>query len=213
MYDTKIFWQWFEAHNEALVMLNDQSDEDKQQLLDEMQTQLEEYCPGLTYIMSEATSNGRKITFSAEGDSNLFRYVVELTESAPDLDWWEFVSFKQPAGAGLRVRFDQYLFDTSKMHFMQLECEEEPDFMGLLIGLDLKQVADGKTVPSIDDEDLQVGIYSTIEEMIGEFDCATLLGYLDVCPLPEEPFKAGFRPLDDLPEFVEWFKKQRDRED
>ena len=98
------------------------------------------------------------------------------------------------------------------MYFMQLECEEEPDFMGLRIALDPKQTVNGKNIPSIDDEDLQVGIYVTIEDMIGEFDCATLLGYLEACPLPEEPFKAGFQPLDDLPKFVEWFKKQRDKE-
>ena len=213
MYDTKIFWQWFESRNEKLTMLNDLTEEERRNLLDELQQRLEDYCPGMIYIMGDATPSGRKLTFSAEGDSDLFRYVVELTDNAPDLDWWEFVAFKQPNGAGLKVRFDRYLFDTGKMHFMQLECEEEPDFIGLRVGVDLKQVADGKAVPAIDDEDLYVGVYSTIEEMIGEFDCATLLGYMDVCELPAEPFKAGFRPMDDLPDFVEWFKKQRDRED
>lgn len=213
MYDTSIFWQWFESQNERLTMLNDLTDNERHNLLNELQQRLEEYCPGMTYIMGDATPNGRKLTFSAEGDSDLFRYVVELIDNAPDLDWWEFVAFKQPNGASLKVRFDKYLFDTSKMLFMQLECEEEPDFIGLRIGVDLKQVADGKTVPAIDNEDLYVGVYSTIEEMIGEFDCATLLGYMDVCELPSEPFKAGFRPMDDLPDFVEWFKKQRDKED
>ena len=28
---------------------------------------------------------------------------------------------------------------------------------------------------------------------------------------PKEPFKEGFRPLDDLPEFVEWFKASREK--
>ena len=212
MYDTKIFWQWFEAHNEALTMLNDLQEKEQKQFLDELQQQLEQYCPGLTYTMGEATSNGRKLTFTAEGDSDLFRYVIALTDEAPDLDWWDFVAFKQPGGSHLRVRFDQFLFDTSKMHFMQLECEDEPDFIGLRVALDLKQVAGGKFVPPADDEDLQVGVYVTIEDMIGEFDCATLLGYLEICQVPDEPFKSGFQPLDDLPEFVEWFKKQRDKD-
>ena len=95
---------------------------------------------------------------------------------------------------------------------MQLECEEEPDFIGLRVAVDLKEVCGGKNIPTIDDEDLQVGVYVTIESMIGEYDCATLMGYLEVVPLPEEPFKSGFRPMDDLPEFVDWFKKQRDKE-
>ena len=29
--------------------------------------------------------------------------------------------------------------------------------------------------------------------------------------MPKEPFKEGFRPLDDLPEFVDWFKRSREK--
>ncbi|MBQ9546257.1 MAG: hypothetical protein IJU90_03125 [Bacteroidales bacterium] len=212
MHDYKKFWQWFEAHNERLTMLADLGDEERKQLLDELQQQLDQYCEGLSFVMGESTTSGRKLTFTAEGDTDLFRFLLDLTDNAPDLDWWEFVPFKQPNGAGLRVRFDRYTFNTSKMHFMQLECEEEPDFIGLRVAVDLKEVCGGKNIPTIDDEDLQVGVYVTIESMIGEYDCATLMGYLEVVPLPEEPFKSGFRPMDDLPEFVDWFKKQRDKE-
>lgn len=193
-------------------MLGDLTDAERKALLAMLQKQLDDYCEGLSFVMGEPTPSGRTLTFTAEGDNDLFRYVVALTDSAPDLDWWDFVAFKQAAGTSLRVRFDRFLFDTTKMHFMQLECEDEPDFIGLRVAVDMKHVAvDGKPV-SIDDEDLQVGVYVTIEAMIGEFDCATLMGYLEVVPLPEEPFKAGFRPMDDLPDFVQWFKKQRDKE-
>lgn len=212
MHDTEKFWQWFSANNERLTMLGDLTDAERKALLAMLQKQLDDYCEGLSFVMGEPTPSGRTLTFTAEGDNDLFRYVVALTDSAPDLDWWDFVAFKQAAGTSLRVRFDRFLFDTTKMHFMQLECEDEPDFIGLRVAVDMKHVAvDGKPV-SIDDEDLQVGVYVTIEAMIGEFDCATLMGYLDVVPLPEEPFKAGFRPMDDLPDFVQWFKKQRDKE-
>ena len=212
MHDYNEFWKWFTDHNESLTMLNDLDDAEGQRLLDEVQQQLDHYCEGLTYEMSEPGPSGRTFTISAEGDTDLFRYVVELVDNAPDLDWWEFVPFKQANGTGLRARFDRYTFDTSKMHFMQLECEEEPDFIGLRVAVDLKAICGGKNVPTPDDEDLQVGVYVTIEAMIGEYDCATLMGYLEVVPLPDEPFKAGFRPMDDLLEFVEWFKKQRDKE-
>ena len=212
MHDYKKFWQWFEANNERLTMLSDLDEDARTQLLDEMQHQLDLYCEGLSFVMGESTPSGRRLTFTAEGDTDLFRFLLDLTDNAPDLDWWEFVPFKQANGTGLRVRFDRYTFDTSKMHFMQLECEEEPDFIGLRVAVDLKALCGGKNVPTPDDEDLQVGVYVTIEAMIGEYDCATLMGYLEVVPLPNEPFKAGFRPMDDLPEFVEWFKKQRDKE-
>ena len=201
MHDYEKFWQWFANNNEQLTMLGELDEKGQQQLLDEMQRHLEEYCEGLSFEMGEPTPSGRTLTFSAEGDMDLFRYVVELTENAPDLDWWEFVAFKQPKGKDLKVTFDKYHFETKKMYFMQLESEEEPDILGVRVAL---------PNPVKDDDDQLVGVYVTLEAMIGEFDCSTLVGYLDTCPIPDNPAKEGFRPMDDFPDFVEWFKRKRD---
>lgn len=202
MHDVNLFWNWFSDNNERLTMLGDLDEKEQQSLLEELQGQLDAYCEGLTYEMGEPTPSGRTLTFSAEGDMDLFRYVVELVDNAPDLDWWEFVAFKQPKGTDLKVTFDKYRFETKQMYFMQLESEEEPDILGIRVAL---------PNPVADDDDQLVGVYVTLEAMIGEFDCSTLIGYLDTCAIPSEPFKAGFRPLDDFPEFVEWFKKQREK--
>ena len=196
-----MFWQWFTDHNEQLVMLNDHDDKERGELLNALQQQLTKYCDGLAFDMGEPTANGRMLTFTAEGDTDLFRYVVELVDNAPDLDWWQFMAFKQPMGTELKVRFDKYVFDTRKMYFQQLECEEEPEMLGLRIAVEGSKP---------EDEDFQVGVYVTLEALIGEFDCATLVGYMETVPVPDEPFKAGFQPLDDLPKFVEWFKRKRD---
>ena len=201
MEKTEKFWQWFTDHNEQLTAIGDLDDKERTQLENALQYQLTKYCEGLSCEMGEATANGRTLTFSAEGDTDLFRYVVELVDAAPDLDWWEFVAFKQPMGTELKVHFDKYTFDTRKMYFQQLECEEEPEMLGLRIAVDGSKP---------DDEDFQVGVYVTLEALIGEFDCATLIGYMETVPVPEEPFKSGFQPLDDLPKFVEWFKAKRD---
>ena len=198
---TEKFWQWFQDHNEQLISLGDLDEKGRRELEAELQNKLTEYCDGLTCDMGEATADGRTLTFTAEGDTDLFRYVVELVDAAPDLDWWQFVAFKQPLGTDLRVRFDKMLFETKKMYFQQLECEEEPEMLGLRIA-----VADGQR----QDEDFQVGVYVTLEALLGEFDCATVIGYMDTVPVPEEPFKSGFQPLDDLPQFVDWFKRKRD---
>lgn len=201
MEKTEIFWQWFQDHNEQLTGIGDLDGKERQQLENDLQSQLAKYCDGLGYEIGEATANGRTFTITAEGDTDLFRYVVELVDAAPDLDWWEFVAFKQPMGTELKVRFDRYLFDTRKMYFQQLECEEEPEMLGLRIAVEGSKP---------DDEDFQVGVYVTLEALMGEFDCATLIGYMETVPVPEEPFKSGFQKLDDLPKFVEWFKAKRD---
>lgn len=196
------FWQWFMDHNEQLTAIGDLDEKGRSELENALQYQLTKYCDGLGYELGDATANGRTLTFTAEGDTDLFRYVVELVDAAPDLDWWEFVAFKQPMGTELKVRFDRYLFDTRKMYFQQLECEEEPEMLGLRIAVEGSKP---------DDEDFQVGVYVTLEALIGEFDCATLIGYMETVPVPAEPFKAGFQALDDLPKFVEWFKAKRDQ--
>lgn len=202
MYDYTKFWKWFSDNNEQLTMLSDLEEKQQQELLETLQKQLDEYCPGLTYEMGEPTPSGRTLTFSAEGDMDIFEYLVALTDNAPDIDWWEFVAFKQPKGTDLKVTFDKYRFETKKMYFMQLESEEEPDILGVRVAL---------PDPVKDDDDQLVGVYVTLEALIGEFDCSTLIGYLDTCPIPAEPFKEGFRPLDDFPEFIEWFKRKRDK--
>jgi len=201
-YDTTIFWKWFEDNNERLTMLSEYDEEAQNQLLDEMQDKLETYCPGLSFEMSEPTKDGRRVVFTAEGDTELFEPLLKLTDEAPDLDWWEFIPFKQPCGNECKVRFDKYLFDSKKMYFQHLECEEEPDILGLRVAFD---GADN------DDEDMLTGTYVTLEALIGEFDCATLVGYLEICPVPDNLKDVGFMPLADFPEFVEWFKQQRDK--
>lgn len=203
------FWQWFQDHNEQLIALGDLDEKERQELENALQYQLTKYCDGLAYDLGEPTANGRTLTFTAEGDTDLFRFVVELVDNAPDLDWWEFVAFKQPMGTELKVRFDQYLFDTRKMYFQQLECEEEPDMLGLRIAVNDGH-QDIETSRHEEEEDFQVGVYVTLEALLGEFDTATLIGYMETVPVPAEPFKAGFQPLDDLPKFVDWFKAKRD---
>lgn len=195
---TDIFWKWFEENNEQLTMLDDLEKGVAEKLLEDMQKALDAYCEGLTYEIGDQTNKGRTLTFSAEGDTDLFKYVTDLVEEAPDFDWWEFVAFKQPKGKGLKVTFDKYRFDTQKMYFMELENEESPDMVGLRVALE----------NPVEDDDQLVGVYVTVEALIGEFDCATLIGYLDVCPIPAEPFKEGFKSMDDLPEFIEWFKNR-----
>lgn len=199
--DTSIFWNWFQSNNERLTMLSDLSEKEQVVLLDEMQKQLDSYCEGLTYDISEPTPSGRTITFSAEGDMDLFEALVALTDEAPDLDWWDFIPFKQPNGKNVKVTFDKYHFASKDMFFQMLENEEEPDILGLRVAL---------PDPVDNDDDQLVGVYVTIEAMIGEFDCATLVGYLDTCAIPKDPKEAGFKPMDDLPEFIVWFKAQRD---
>ncbi|KWW29188.1 MAG: hypothetical protein AUK63_1573 [bacterium P3] len=196
------FWAWFQSHAESLTMIGDLDDRCRAGLLDELQRQLTAYCDGLTCEVSDPGPNGRTLTVSAEGDIELFRAVVALVEAAPDLDWWDIVAFRQPQGTALTVRFDRLRFATARMWFQQLECADRPDLIGLRVTLPADLPPDAAS------DDVEVGVYVTLEALIGEVDCATLLGYVETCPLPAEPLKSGFQPLDDLPALVAWWKEK-----
>ena len=55
-----VFWNWFVANSEQLTMLNDLDEAKRNSLLDEMQSQLDKYCEGLTFEISEQTANSPK---------------------------------------------------------------------------------------------------------------------------------------------------------
>ena len=43
------FWNWFVAHSEKLTMMNDLDPAERQLLFDQMQHQLDQYCPNLVF--------------------------------------------------------------------------------------------------------------------------------------------------------------------
>lgn len=187
------FWSWFQAHSENLTLLSELAPADRDALLSELQAQLTAYCDGLTCEVSPAGPEGRTLTVSAEGDIDLFRAVVALIEEAPELDWWQFVAFRQPQGTRLTVWFDRLCFDTTRMWFQRLECADRPDLLGLRVTLPPGLPADA------DPDDVEVGLYVTLEALMGEVACATLLGYVESCPCPPDFRREGFQPLDTLP--------------
>ena len=66
--------------------------------------------------------------------------------------------------------------------------------VGTSIALDAKET---------EDEDLLVAVYSLIEEMIGEYECATLLSYFELTTISDNMQEKGFKPLTELPEFID----------
>jgi len=198
---TDAFWKWFSENNDSLVMLDDLSEEAKENLLNDFDVNLKKYSQGLSFEIGEQTTNGRTIVFSAEGDTEYFEDVINLVDSVPVLDWWDFVPFKQPQGAEIKVHYERFFFNTKDMFFLPLESEDNPEIIGLRVAI--------KNFDE-ENEDLLVGVYVTLEAQIGEFDCSTIMGYLELCPISENMEEEGFTPLVKFPEFVEWFKNEHD---
>lgn len=191
------FWNWFSSKSEFLMDIDNLEENESEILMNEFSEVLESYSEGMGFEIGPLTSQGREIVFSAEGDQDYFDDVIELCTNTPILDFWDIIAFKQPKGPKVKINFEGYSLNSKDVWFMPLENEDDLDYdlMGLRIALKGHKQ---------DDEDQLIAVYSLIEEMIGEYDCATLIGYFDITELPQEPEKEGYIPLLQLQEYVDW---------
>lgn len=192
------FWKWFQKKSEFLMDIDNMDPIKAEDLMNEFEQVLASYSEGMSFEMSELDANGRTIIFSAEGDEDFFDDVIQLCENAPVLDFWEIVAFKQPQGSIVKIKFENYVFNSKDLWFIPMENEE--DDIEEKIGLEIAIKGWNE-----EDEDQLIAVYSLIEAMIGEYDCTTLLGYFELCEMPESPELDGFIPLTELPEYIDWY--------
>lgn len=191
------FWNWFQTKSEFLMDIDNLDPIESEELLKEFEKVLASYSEGISFEMTDLSKDGRKIIFSAEGDQDYFDDVIELCTNASILDFWDIIAFKQPQGPNVKIRFEGYSLNSKNLWFIPLENEDELEGM---IGLEIAI----KGFKEEEDEDQLIAVYSLIEAMIGEYDCSTLLGYFELCEMPEDPEKEGFIPLTELPEYIDW---------
>ena len=165
-------------------------------LLQRLDNDLKQYSEGIDFVLGDLSDKGRTLTFTCEGDTDYFDDVITLCEQSPVLDFWEIEAFRPAKGADVAITFEKYHLKSKNLWFIPLESEEESDKFGLRVALDEYEQ---------DNEDLLIAVYSLIEQMLGEYDTATTLGYLELCPLGDNMKEEGFSPLCDLPEYLEWF--------
>lgn len=188
------FWNRFKEKSDKLMDLDSLSPAEKDEVLDSIDSDLKQYSEGLSLEIGKLSTNGRKLTLTAEGDVDYFEDLINLYEQSPVLDFWDIVAFKQGKGANVNISFENYHLSSKKMWFMPMENQEDEQMLGLQIALDAKET---------EDEDLLVAVYSLIEEMIGEYECAILLSYFELTTISDNMQEKGFKPLTELPEFID----------
>ncbi len=188
------FWNRFKTKSDKLMDLDSLNVEEKDEILNSLDSDLKQYSEGLSFEISKLATNGRKLTLTAEGDVDYFEDLINLYEQSPILDFWDIVAFKQGKGANVSVSFGEYHLSSKKMWFMPMENSEDAEMLGLQVALDSTET---------ENEDLLVAVYSLIEEMIGEYECATLLSYFELTTISDNMEEQGFKPLTELPKFIE----------
>ena len=188
------FWKKFEGYKDLIMDIDSLDTAEGDKLLERLDGDLKEYSEGIDFILGDLTDKGRTLT--TEGDVDYFDDLIALCEEAPVLDFWDIIAFKPAKGSNVNITFEKHRISSKNLWFMPLESEEEKEKVGLRVAL--KEFVE-------DDEDLLIAVYSLIEQMLGEYDTAMLLGYLELCSLGDKPEEEGFHPMTDLPEYMEWF--------
>lgn len=190
------FWQWFtenESSFSEIVVGGEDSDRDV--LQGECISKLHEFNDGLFFeIGGRDDGNKKDFIITAEGNKDLFTKVEDLVGAAPQYDTWDIIALKPPLGADFQLTYEGVDMDPNNMWFLPLKNEDNPDEIGLRVG-----------IPDFDAEEEKqyiAGLYLILDALLGEKSNAQDIGYLEVDPLPEGYTAMGYIEMISLPEFI-----------
>jgi len=179
------FWEWFIAHQDALLNF----EADQEHLFDQVAAALQKVDPNLCFEFGPKESE-REFVISAGGIKDSFPSVIALKNTAPVLPGWRITAFR-PRHPPIRIiEFQGKHVDPGDVQFTLLDN-------GKIAGLYL-------FLPDFQEGDLalkQIG-YLLLDEALGEYDVETRLGLIQMLPI--EATKPGHRyPFAELPSFFD----------
>ncbi|MBE7171498.1 MAG: hypothetical protein INR73_12960 [Williamsia sp.] len=188
------FWIWFDDNKSVY---NHIDEENRDELMDDLVTRLHKIQGDLSAEISNEIKGVRDLTISAEGDENKFPIVQRIVHAAPKIKGWTVIAFRQPIDFDFTLAYDSIKFETAEMYFSPVVENDTLDLIIYARGI------------SKHDSDL-VNNYglTTMDGVLGEYDCVTKVRYFDFHDLDNEQDKSDLRPLRDLRAFVDSFHKQ-----
>jgi len=195
------FWNWFKINNTRFLVLNDPdlSYEAKEDLLDELLDQLQEYCDALYFELGGEHGQEQELIITADGDTEYFHKVEELIEGAPAIPNWTFTAFMQPGELDYTSNFEDVELRPLEIYFLPLDNKNNPKSIGLRVCLpNYEQVKESNW--------LKAAVYKVLDHVLGEKVFALDIDYIEIKALPDKPEERGMMELADLPRFIKWKK-------
>lgn len=222
----KDFWDWFEAH-EAGLRIVDGSTMEKTEALDTIIEVLQDYCPVLDVIMQfSLTADGTfGLRFTAHGNKDGLLPMRRLLDEAPRLERWEFKGFVRnnlyiedyEAGEDPVYEFAHFPLQVSNMLFVPTNADYERQLLEITVYCEGYR----KALDHLTYETIQHCVYSVVEDMLGEViyrdhindiaveDVRALEEYANELYLLESFIDMEFE-IEDRPEY--WEREEKDDE-
>jgi hypothetical protein len=196
---TKIFWNWFKEHNKSYLSLNEIDEDEKDQLLEDLQGHLHEYCDQLYFQVGGNYREEQELIITAEGDKDFFDQVEALINSAPAIENWTFIAFIQPQDDLDTTKFEDVELRPAEMWFLPLESASRPKSIGIKIFTpNYGAIKESKWFKS--------AVFKVLDAVLGEKSFAMDIDHVDLGLLPGNPEEHGMIELIELPAFVKWKK-------
>jgi len=160
------FWRWYEANEDELFHLDQNSNE----LFDRLTEAMHRVDQNLTFEFSPILKNGsREFIISAAGNKSSFRSIDALYSTSPVIERWSFIRFRQRRDLNndLKIQYASHLVKVSEVHYAIFK-DRKPGKVGLMLFLDGYSVKDRDTWD-------QIG-YLLIDSALGEYDAETHVG-------------------------------------
>ncbi len=191
------FWRWFQKNDSRLFTFEN----DRERVFDELAAELKKVNLDLTFEFSPIRSDGRReFVISAGGIKSAFPAVESLCSSAPKLEKWIVLKFRQRRSPVNDLEFEGRKIKAADVRYL-LFRDENPEKVGVMVFLDGYRKELKSTLN-------QMG-FLFLDEALGEYDVETRLGAI-VFEGRDSKYFDQARPLTELPkEFDDYFENRK----
>lgn len=177
----EVFWNWFTENEETYFQLDEDNLEKN---MNQLYSRLQKMNKDFAYEFSHELIDGkREFILSADGMVESFDDVMELYESAPELEKFELIAFRQPSDSEVKIDFGDITLTRDDVYFHLID----PDTNELVIYI--KGFNE-----ELENEFISV-CFILLDSVIGEYYVATELGELEFAEYTEQ---VEARPIAEL---------------
>lgn len=181
------FWQWFSDNEESYFEL---AEEEREELFDLLHRKLKKVNKHLAFEFSAEPEDGkREFIISADGMVEAFDEVFDLHETAPELERFTIIPFRQASDEEVSVNWGDMELTRDDVYYTALrDLEREEVSLNLYI----------KGLTEENNEELIPVVFILLDSVIGEYNMGVHVGNIEFRPFEAHPKARPIKTLKEL---------------
>jgi hypothetical protein len=192
------FWEWFVKNERDFFLLNENSNEVRDSLLQIFLLKLHQFNSNLYFEIGGFPYETQELVISACGNKDFFVYVEELVSAAPVIKNWKITAFKQPKEIDFITEYNGLKLVPDEIWFKPQDNDMNENSNALDLYLYVSNFDESRQMDYIN------ALYLVLDNLLGEYDSANNIGCIEVINLPKTT--AGLNNLKELAPYIDWIK-------